>query len=125
MNVSIAAKVEKGYLFIEAAGDIFDSDEHKLLTNRFFDEIMKHRCQKIIIDVSNINFPNSFELLNDIVDYYVKELPPEIRSWKIAVVDESSFKDLGDFWEFRAKHEGYYFYKVFSTMEEAIGYITD
>ena len=119
------SKAENDYLLITAQGNIVDSEEHKLLTKRFYNEIVKYRFKRIIINVSKINFPISFEFHNDIFKFYAEELPSEIKFWKIAVVDESSYRELGKYWEFKANQNGYNNYKVFSSMSEALIFIND
>ena len=52
-----------------------------------------------------------------------KETP--IKFWKIAVVDENHSKNLGNYWEFKAKETGYDNYIAFSSMSEALIFIKD
>lgn len=125
MAVTLSSKIENDYLLIVALGKIADSEEHKLLTRRFYNEILKYRSDKIIINVSNIIFPASIEFHDDIVDFYAKGLPNEIKFLKIAVVDESSYREIGKYWEFKANKDGYDNYKVFPSMNEALIFITD
>jgi hypothetical protein len=119
MNVVVSAKPENEYLLIKVSGIITNEEEHRLLTKRFYLEIKGHNSNKTIIDVSETSFPHSFEFLNDIVEFYSEELPEEVKYWKIAVVDESSYRELGKYWEFMANRQGFMGYKVFSSMKEA------
>ena len=119
MNVIISVKSENKYLLIKASGIITNQEEHRLLTDRFYTEIKKHRSKNSIIDLSETSFPLSFEFLNDIVEYYSKKLPEEVKYWRIAIVDESSYRELGKYWEFIANRRGFMGYKVFSSMKEA------
>lgn len=125
MGVRVSSKVENDYLLIEAQGNIVDSEEHKLLTQRFYTEIVKYRSEKIIIDVSEINFPKSLEFHDYIVEFYAEALPIEAKFWKIAVIDESSYMLIGKFWEFKANKKGYENYKVFNSMSKALIFIND
>ena len=86
-------------------------------------QIKKHGSQKNIIDVTETSFPKSLLCLNDIVKFYTEELPDEMKYWKIAVVDESSYRELGKFWEFVANQQGFMRYKVFASIEEAQEFI--
>lgn len=119
MNVNVSAKPGNEYLLINVSGIIANEDEHKLLTERFFLEIKKYNSKNTIIDVSETIFPQSFLFLNDIVAFYSEVLPEEIKHWKVAVVDESNFLELGKYWEFTANQQGFFGYKVFSSMKEA------
>ena len=119
MNVIISVKSENEYLLIKASGIITNQEEHGLLTERFYTEIKKHSSKNSIIDLSETSFPLSFEFLNEIVEYYSKKLPEEVKYWKIAVVNESSYRELGKYWEFIANQRGFMGYKVFSSMKEA------
>jgi anti-anti-sigma regulatory factor len=65
----MSSKAENDHLLIVAQGRVADSEEHKLLSKRFCDEIVKYRHERIVIDVSKIHFPNSLELHNDVVDF--------------------------------------------------------
>ncbi len=125
MGVTMSSKAKNDYLLIETQGDIVDSEEHKLLTKQFYNEIVKYGFEKIIIDVSKINFPSSLEFHDDIVRFYSEALPSEIKSWRIAIVDESPYREIGNYWEFRANQRGYESYKVFSSIAEAVIFIND
>lgn len=119
MDATISVKPENGYLFIKVSGIIINEEEHRSLTERVYSEIKKHRSENTIVDVSEAKFPKSFEFLNDIVEFYAKELPPEVKYWKISVVDESDYRELGRYWQFTAHKKGFTGYKVFPSMREA------
>jgi hypothetical protein len=119
MDATISVKPDHGYLFIKVSGIIINQEEHRLLTERVYFEIKKHRSENTIVDVSEAQFPKSLEFLNDIVEFYCTELPPEVKYWKIAVVDESDYWELGKYWEFMAHKKGFTGYKVFPSMREA------
>jgi len=125
MNVVVSVNPENEYLFIKVSGIITNQVEHRLLTERFYLEIKEHGSNNTIIDVSETSFPHSFEFLNDIVEFYSEELPDEVKYWKIAVVDESSYRELGKYCEFIANQQGFMGYKVFSSMKEAQASIND
>ena len=123
MDLTLSTKKEEDFLLAKASGKIADSDELQLFTKRFYDEIVKYGFERIVIDVSKVDFPISLQLHDDIVSFYKEELPPEIRFFKIAVVDESSYKEIGKYWEFVAKQKGFDKYKVFFSMQEAHEFI--
>jgi hypothetical protein len=125
MNVVVSAKPENEYLFIKVSGAVTNQEEHRLLTRRFYLEIKEHGSNHTIIDVSEASFPNSLEFLHDIIAFYSEELPDKVKHWKIAVVDESSYRELGKYWEFLANQQGFMGYKVFSSMKEAQASIQD
>lgn len=124
MNVNISSRVEDDYLLIKSSGNIVDFKEHKSLMERFYSEVVKYGINKVIFNVTETQFPISLQVLNDIVDFYTVELPYELYAWKVAVVDDSSYRELGKFWEFRANQNGYNS-KVFSSIEEAQKYMSD
>jgi hypothetical protein len=124
MDVTMSSNLENDYLFIEVQGNIVDSEEHKLLTKRFYNEIVKYDAQKIIVDVSKMTFPASLQFHNDIVKFYTEELPSRIRLWKIAVVDETNYREIGKYWQFKVNQSGFDKYEVFSSIEEARMFIT-
>lgn len=80
-------------MLIETRGVILDSEEHKLLTLQFYNEIIKYNTGKIIIDVSKTTFPKSLEFHSYIVGFYKEELPEEINygesQLSIQVITES------------------------------------
>ena len=119
MDANISVRPEHGYLFIKVSGIIINEEEHRLLTERIYSEIKKHRSENTIVDVSEAQFPKSLEFLNDIVEFYAEELPLEVKYWKIAVVDESDYRELGKYWQFKANMKGFTGYKVFPSMREA------
>jgi hypothetical protein len=54
--------------------------------------------------------------------FFSEELPPEIRSLKLAVVVNPRYKEVGDFWETYCRNRGFG-YKAFTSMEDAGAYI--
>ena len=125
MGVVMTTKIENEYLLINASGSIADQKEHELFTKRIFLEIKKSSLEKIIINVSKISFPVSLEIHQDIVAFYTEELPAEMRNWKIAVVDESDYREIGYYWEFMTQKQGIQNYRVFSSIKEARTYMND
>lgn len=124
MNVNLSVKPENEYLLINVSGVINNQEENILLTKRFYHEITKHNSKNTIIDISETSFPHSIQFLNDIVTFYSEELPEDVKCWKIAVVDESSYLELVKYWEFAANQKGYTGYRVFPSIHEAQEYIT-
>ena len=117
MGVVVSVKPEEEYLLITVSGIIKNEEEHRSLTKRLYLEIKGHSPSNIIIDETS--FPHSFEFLNDIVRFYSEELPEEVKYWKIKVIDESSYLELGRYWQFIANQQGFMNYEVFSSMREA------
>jgi len=123
MAVDISVKIDNQRLVINAFGVIADHKGHERLTTQLFHEIKKHGIDRIMIDVSNIEFPTSLEFHNNIVDFYVKEMPAEMKRWKIAVVDESNYRVFGYYWEFLANEQGFLNFKVFASVKDADEYL--
>lgn len=123
MNIEITSKPEKDYLLITTSGSIENDEEHRMMTERFFYEIKKHGAGRAIVTVSEIDFPGSLELHSKIVNFYKDELPEELASWQIAVVDESDYREVGYFWEFLANAHGFIGFKVFASMDDARTYM--
>ena len=97
MDVALASKVEGDYLLTQVRGRIANLSELKQLTQRFYAEILKYGLTKILIDERDTTFPRSVEHSIELVHYLSEDFPEEIRSWKIALVMDSHFKPIGDF----------------------------
>ena len=122
MNITISSKEESGYLLLKVSGNIVDIEEYKVFLKRFLDIKDKYDTKNIIIDVSKVKFEKSYVLRNDIFKFFPDELSEEMKSWKIACVVDSQLEDIGKFWEYKANQNGYNFYKVFTSIEEAKNY---
>ncbi|MCA9732807.1 MAG: hypothetical protein H6696_16945 [Deferribacteres bacterium] len=123
MEIVLKSKIEKNYLFIDASGQITNQKEHEELTMLFYEEIKMQDFEKIIINVSKISYPPSLEIHKDIVEFYKSDMPAEIFGWKIAVVDESDYREIGYYWEYLTQQSGIPNFRVFGSLEEAKTFI--
>jgi hypothetical protein len=123
MDLSISSDPETDYLQIALAGAATDIEDMKLFVKRIYDEIMKHGIRKILLDYSKYQPPDPLIYQAQLVKFFPEELSEEIRHWKVAIVMDSMYKRIADFWELFAKNRGYS-YKVFYSLEEAQTYMS-
>ncbi len=89
--------------------------EHCIL---IFDEVLKHKCSKVLIDEPTTSFPNDMFIYYNVVTHYVDNFPPEIRALKVAVVIGSAYKEMGYFWETVCVNKGLQYF-AFTAFEDA------
>lgn len=122
MNVVITSNIEDDYLLIKASCIVSDLTDYNFLMDKFYEEIMKYKKRKVLVDMREVKYPVSPMLASESVSYVSKTFPDEIKVLKIAGVVSSNFKVIADFWEFQAIENGMN-YKVFTSIEEAHNYL--
>lgn len=119
MNRIISSSVENDYLLIVAAGKIVFNEEYQLQVKGYCEAIVESGLDKIIIDERKVRYAPSLILQLDIVKFYSsRELPEELKTWKIACVGPKDSMIFFDFWADAAKRSGYD-HRAFASMESA------
>ena len=124
MNFSITSKTEGSYLLLAGEGPIVSMAEYKTTVRQYVDEVQKQTLRKIVVDQRKVDFGPSLINQMDIVTFTAREMPEEIKTWKIAVVMSDEHMILGEFWKFSSKDSGYSF-ETFSNIDAAIQYICE
>ena len=123
MDVTIISKIENDYLMIKSSGSVVGIDEYILLQERYYNEIVSYGFTEIIVDESEMELPPSIMAQDEIVKFFSDELPEEIKRWKIAAVLPNNYIEIARYWELQANKNGYYSYKVFTSVDDARQFI--
>jgi hypothetical protein len=118
MELTITSQKKEGYLLIESKGSIQTKEELFRHSQLLFDEIMKQGAQRILINDIEMHFPLELFPYFGLVQDYVENYPPEIRSLQIGVVVAEEYKDVAESWETLCVSRGLQFY-AFTSLEEA------
>jgi hypothetical protein len=121
MSANISSRIEGDLLTIKTSGDIKETG-WIMFAKQLYEEIARHGCTRIIIDHLDLEIPTRLIEYVNLEKFFSEELPPEIRSLKLAVVVNPRYKEVGDFWETYCRNRGFG-YKAFTSMEDAGAYI--
>ena len=118
MNLTITSQNKDGYLLIVCKGNIETKEELFKHSQLLFDEIMKHGAQKVLVDDIETHLPLEIFPYFGLVQEYVENYPPEIRSLIIAIVVAAEYKEVAESWETLCVTRGLSFY-AFTSLDEA------
>jgi hypothetical protein len=119
MNAKISSHKEKGYLLINTSGAI---DDWKSFTLLILEEINHYSDKKIILDHRNLDYPAKLFNLAELVDFYHRDLPVDVRQLNLAIVVETTNCEVAKFWETYCNNRGYLF-SAFDSLENAEDWI--
>ena len=118
MDITITSQNKDEYLLLESKGSIQTKEELFRHSQLLFDEIMKQGAQRILINDIEMHFPLELFPYFGLVQDYVENYPPEIRSLQIGVVVAEEYKEVAESWETLCVSRGLQFY-AFTSLEEA------
>jgi len=118
MNLTITSQNKDGYLLIVCKDNILTKEELFEHSQLLFDEIMKHGAQRILVDDTETHLPLELFPYFGLVQEYVENYPPEIRSLIIAIVVATEYKEVAESWETLCVSRGLQFY-AFTSLDEA------
>lgn len=118
MNIEINIRVTPEYLLVESKGEIKSENDLQEHCKIIFDEILRHDKKKVLINETDTTFPNEILMYYNLVNFYINNFPPRIKTLKIATVLCKDYKEIGDFWETVCVNQGLTFF-AFTTLEEA------
>jgi hypothetical protein len=123
MTTKLSTEKKEDYLYIREVGIISGYDEWWASDKRIFDTIIKYNSTKIVLNQTEVTFPEP-KILNayKLVQSYVKEFPVEAYFWRLAVVVNSKDNELAEFWEIACKNRGYK-WRVFLKLNDAIEWV--
>ena len=124
MNLNITSQNKEGYLLIVCEGNIETKEELFQHSQLLFDEIMKHSAQKVLVDDTETHLPLEIFPYFGLVQEYVDNYPPEIRSLIIAIVVAPEYKEVAESWETLCVTRGLSFY-AFTSLDEATQWLIE
>ena len=122
MNIKISSTEKRGYLLIHVNGKIKDLQDWSWYAHRCYLEASKKDYSKILIDGRLLKLSPGGIDAREMVKSYVEEMPFEIRFYKLAVVLDPVWKQIGDCWEAESQKNGFG-YRVYYDIKEAIKYL--
>lgn len=117
MDLTITSQNKEGYLLIESKSSLQSKEDLFRHSQLVFDEIMKHGAQRILINDIETHFPLELSPYFGLVQEYVVNYPPEIRSLQIAIVVAAEYKEVAETWESLCVSRGLLFYAFTSLVE--------
>ena len=124
MNLTIAAVDKKKYLLIEPKGMAQTKEELFLHCELIQQEILKHDCDKILINEPGTRFSLEITDYFELIKNYVDNSPPEIKSLKIAAVVAPAYKQVADTWESLCTSHGFLYY-TFTCLDDAKAWLLE
>jgi len=118
MDITITSQNKDGYLLIVCKGNIETKEELFEHSQLLFDEIVKHGARKILVDDIETHLPLEIFPYFGLVQEYVENYPPAIRSLIIAIVVAPEYKEIAESWETLCVTRGLSFY-AFTSLDEA------
>ena len=118
MNITITTENRDDYLFVESKGEIFSADELIAQANLVYEEFQKYNPEKILIYEMEMDFPPGLSNYLNLVNHYIDNFSPDVKSVKVAVVLKEKYKDIGDFWETVCTNRGF-LYHAFTDFDAA------
>lgn len=118
MDITITAQNREDYLYVESKGVVASADELVAHADLVYAEFLKHNPQKILIYEMDTEFPPGLSSYLNLVNHYIDNFVPEIRSVKVAVVIQEKFKEIGEFWETVCTNRGFH-YHAFTDFDHA------
>src|SRR6185312_4395841 len=118
MNLTSTSQNKDCYLLIVCKGDIETKEELFKHSQLLFDEIMKHGTKKVLVNNVETHLPLELFPYFGLVQEYVENYPPEIRSLIIAIVVAPEYKEVAESWETLCVTRGLSFY-AFNSLDEA------
>lgn len=93
-------------------------DDLLLHGQMIFDELFKYSESKILVEETELRFPQSMLLYPDAIGHFEKLYAVEIPNYKIAAVIDKKFEKIGDFMQVLCSNAGFR-YAAFSNFEKA------
>ncbi|MEO6405054.1 MAG: hypothetical protein ABIY51_16090 [Ferruginibacter sp.] len=118
MNIEVNFKVYPEYLLVESKGEIKNENDLRERCKMIFDGILRHDKNKVLINEPGTRFPKRILMYYNLVDFYIHNFPPHIRSLKIAKVLSEEYKEIGYFWETVCVNHGFRYF-AFTSMKDA------
>jgi len=118
MNVEITTQQREEYLYVECKGAVTSADELIAQSNMVYEEFLKYNPEKILLYEMEMDFPSGLSAYLNLVNHYMDNFVPEVRSVKVAVVLQEKYKDIGDFWETVCLNRGFS-YQAFTDFDQA------
>lgn len=118
MDITVTSSLKDQYIFIASAGRLEKKEDLFRHAELMYREINRYDKKVILIDNRNTIFPLNKLDYYDQIKYFSTNLPEEIRFYKLAIVMDPKYEEIGQFWETVAVNRGFQ-YHSFTSIEEA------
>ncbi len=115
MSVLITSEKQESYLLIRVSGELEDLAK---LTSVLNEEVIKFDSNIVIMDLRDLELPDSLMEYVDAVSTYQRDFPIEGHSRKVAVVVNPAYKDAAQFWETYSRNRGF-LHEAVTSIEDA------
>ena len=118
MELNITSKKEKEYLLIISKSKMSMKEDLLTHAESVYNEISKHDAKKVLVNGTEVTFPQSLFAYFDLVKFYINGLPMALKTIKIAVVIKEADKKVVEYWEVVCANKGFEF-RAFINFKEA------
>lgn len=118
MNISITSENRDDYLFVISKGEIESPEDLLAHANFMYDEFMKYKPEKVLVDQLETDFPQGLSSYLNLVNHYIENFSSEALSAKAAIVVRPEYEEIGEFWETVSTNRGL-LYHAFTDLEKA------
>ena len=124
MGAKTTSELHDDYLLLTGYGTIESISEYESLTEEYLNEAIKHHSlAAVIVNEVDIVFAPSLLLQLEVINFYDDNFPEIFKSIKVAVISNTDSFPFQYFWQHCANSAGYPYYKVFTSMAEAIAFV--
>lgn len=124
MSVEITSSRRNGYIHIVSTGIVSSIEDAMALNTRYFEQVMRLKGTRVLIDESRVHQPQGLFQAMQIVEHMRDELPSVVKNWQVALVLHAGYREAGEFWETASVNMGFSNFRVFYDLEEAERWIT-
>jgi hypothetical protein len=116
--MTITSDNNSEYLLISSVGSLQDESQLFKHARLIYNEVKKHNNKRILLDALATEFPSDLFAYYDLVQFYIAELPPEIKELRLACVISPAYSNVGKFWQTASNNRGFQ-YRAFTSVREA------
>lgn len=121
--MEVSSWQKPGYVLLKSTGTIRNAEDWRALTREFYHQAKKLNSRKLVLDQTEIEAPESLFDMAKVVDHYQDDLPPDIRLYRVGVVNNPANEAMAEFWEAYCRNRGYDF-RIFQSLEDAVAFVT-
>ena len=118
MDIIITAENTKDYLLVTSKGTLRSQEDLFKEAQLVYEEVLKYDAKKILVNQLETTLPLSLFNYYNLVNHYISNFPPDIRSLKAASVIAPQYEAIANFWETVCNNRGY-LYKAFTSLKDA------
>lgn len=118
MDITFTSGIKGNYVLIEAKGHLRNNEDLLAHADLIYNEFIKYDLKKVLIQETEMRFPQGLFLYPDIVNHIDQNLPDNMKEYKIAMLTSKKYEKIGEFWQVMCRNAGFQ-YAAFTDYEQA------